>query len=67
MTHPPLAVTHPPLAVTHPPLAVVELPEVLHALSDPLRLDIVRCLARDGECACGSFGVSVSKSTLSTT
>ena len=41
--------------VAHPPLGDVELPEALHALSDPVRLEIVRCLARDGECACGSF------------
>ena len=51
--------------VAHPPLGDVELPEALHALSDPVRLEIVRCLARDGECACGSFPVAVSKSTLS--
>ncbi|MBA2420960.1 MAG: helix-turn-helix transcriptional regulator [Thermoleophilaceae bacterium] len=51
--------------VTHPALGQVELPDLLHALSDPVRLNIVRCLARDGECACGSFSVSVSKSTLS--
>ena len=51
--------------VTHPALGQVELPDLLHALSDPVRLDIIRCLARNGECACGSFPVSVSKSTLS--
>jgi DNA-binding transcriptional ArsR family regulator len=51
--------------VAHPALGEVELPEALHALSDPVRLDIVRTLARDGECPCGSFGVQVSKSTLS--
>lgn len=49
----------------HPALGEVELPEVLHALSDPVRLDIVRRLERDGECPCGGFGVAVSKSTLS--
>ncbi len=51
--------------VAHPALGEVELPEALHALSDPVRLEIIRTLARDGECPCGSFGVQVSKSTLS--
>ena len=51
--------------VAHPALGQVELPEVLHALSDPVRLEIIRTLARDGECPCGSFGVQISKSTLS--
>jgi len=51
--------------VTHPALGEVELADVLHALSDPVRLEIIRALARDGECPCGSFGVSISKSTLS--
>lgn len=48
-----------------PQIAAVELPEVLHALSDPVRLDIVRCLAKGGECCCGELDVPVSKSTLS--
>ena len=51
--------------VAHPALGEVELPDVLHALSDPVRLQIVRCLDREGECPCGSFGVAISKSTLS--
>ena len=51
--------------VAHPALGEVELPEALHALSDPVRLEIIRTLALDGECPCGSFGVQVSKSTLS--
>ena len=40
---------------------------VLGALSDPVRLSIVRTLAEtDGDCrSCGSFGLSVSKSTAS--
>jgi DNA-binding transcriptional ArsR family regulator len=49
----------------HPKIESVELAEVLHALSDPVRLEIVRCLARKGECCCGEVSVSVSKSTLS--
>src|ERR1700722_15590676 len=40
-------------------------PMVLHALSDPQRLRIVRLLAdRREPCACGSFGLDVTKSTL---
>jgi DNA-binding transcriptional ArsR family regulator len=43
----------------------LELPAVLHALSDPIRLRIVRDLADAGACNCGSFAVPVAKSTLS--
>jgi DNA-binding transcriptional ArsR family regulator len=43
----------------------LELPAVLHALSDPIRLQIVRDLADAGACSCGSFAVPVAKSTLS--
>ena len=52
-------------AVHHPQLDEVELPDVLHALSDPMRLQIVRRLAREGEAPCGELNGSVSKSTLS--
>ncbi len=43
----------------------LELATVLHALSDPIRLRIVRDLADGGACNCGSFAVPVAKSTLS--
>src|SRR3954462_390928 len=43
----------------------LELPTVLHALSDPIRLRIVRDLSDAGACNCGSFAVPVAKSTLS--
>jgi DNA-binding transcriptional ArsR family regulator len=43
----------------------LELATVLHALSDPIRLRIVRDLADRGACNCGSFAVPVAKSTLS--
>ena len=52
-------------AAHQPEIDSVELAEVFHALSDPVRLDIVRCLARSGECCCGDLSVPVSKSTLS--
>jgi DNA-binding transcriptional ArsR family regulator len=49
----------------HPSRAELDLPTVLHALSDPQRLRIVRQLAaRDEPCACSSFGLDVTKSTL---
>lgn len=49
----------------HPEVQSVELAEVLHALSDPVRLEIVRSLAIKGERCCGDLEVPVSKSTLS--
>jgi DNA-binding transcriptional ArsR family regulator len=49
----------------HPAVQELELPAVLHALSDPIRLGIVRDLAGHGACNCGTFSVPVAKSTLS--
>jgi DNA-binding transcriptional ArsR family regulator len=50
--------------IAHPRRAEIELAEVLHALSDPVRLKIVAALASDeGEHTCGSFDVPVTKST----
>ncbi len=43
----------------------VELHQVLAALGDPVRLDIVRQLAERGEVPCGGFGLDLAKSTLS--
>src|SRR3978361_2196048 len=42
-----------------------ELHEVLAALGDPVRLDIVRQLADRGEVPCGGFGMDLAKPTLS--
>jgi DNA-binding transcriptional ArsR family regulator len=39
------------------------LEDVLHALSDPVRLRIVASLAETGELACGGVDVPVTKST----
>ena len=39
--------------------------EVLHALADPVRLQIVRQLNTQGEKACGSFRIDMPKSSLS--
>jgi DNA-binding transcriptional ArsR family regulator len=54
------------IALASPARDELELTGVLHALSDPMRLQIVAQLAdSDGPRACGSFGLPVSKSTLS--
>ena len=49
----------------HPPADSLELTGVLHALSDPVRLEIVRGLATDGGCErrCNAFALPVTKST----
>jgi DNA-binding transcriptional ArsR family regulator len=53
--------------IAHPLRSEIELGDVLHALSDPVRLRIVaelaRCDADDAPLTCGSFDVPVSKST----
>jgi DNA-binding transcriptional ArsR family regulator len=52
--------------IEQPEVEAIELADVLHALSDPVRLDIVRRLdAAPDAIACGAFGAPVSKSTLS--
>ena len=55
--------------MTHPPVEELSLPKVLAALADPVRLAVVRTLARGGESACGQIahdaGLMVSKSTMS--
>jgi DNA-binding transcriptional ArsR family regulator len=49
----------------HPERDELELPGVLHALSDPQRLEIVRRLSGSDEpCPCGSIKLGVSKSTM---
>ncbi len=59
--------THNPRpALAHPQVDAVPVTEVLHALSDPTRLSIIRTLRAepDGR-ACGTFPVDVAPSTLS--
>ena len=52
------------MSIYHPSREDIQLPAVLHAFSDPQRLCIVRALALDPEPrACGSFNLSVGKST----
>ncbi len=52
-------------APSHPSTDALRLPEVLHALSDPVRLEIVCALDGGSEVACGHLEAPVSKSTLS--
>jgi DNA-binding transcriptional ArsR family regulator len=49
--------------IPHPALDDLDLATVLHALSDPVRLEIVAGLAGGDERPCGSFDVAVTKST----
>ena len=51
--------------LSHPTASDLELTQVLHALSDPVRLEIVRELAADHGCEhrCKEFELPVSKST----
>ncbi|HWG09294.1 MAG TPA: helix-turn-helix transcriptional regulator [Solirubrobacteraceae bacterium] len=52
------------MSAHHPATAELDLATVLHALSDPQRLQIVRELAADPEPrACGGFDLKVTKST----
>jgi DNA-binding transcriptional ArsR family regulator len=49
----------------HPDKNEIQLPAVMHALSDPTRLEMVRQLAQDTEPRpCGTFGFDLAKSTL---
>jgi DNA-binding transcriptional ArsR family regulator len=51
-------------AIAHPEAERFELPGILHALSDPVRLQIVLALADREEVSSGGLEVPVSKSTL---
>ena len=54
-----------PGMISHPERSEIHLEGVLHALSDPVRLGIVRELAgAGGERPCGSFERAVTKSTM---
>jgi DNA-binding transcriptional ArsR family regulator len=41
------------------------LPEIFHALGDPIRLSIVKQIHHSGEMPCGAFDMDMPKSTLS--
>ena len=49
----------------HPEPDEISLSMVFHALSDPIRLEIVRTLASTCEQSCGWFDFKLTKSTLS--
>lgn len=53
--------------MSHPSRDSIQLPDVLHALADPIRLDVVRQLATCGGLVCGQFDAlaHVSTATLS--
>lgn len=53
----------PPDLLAQPDVDDLDLARVLYALSDPVRLSIVRQLTRDGPCACVALDVEVAKST----
>ena len=48
-----------------PKIAALDLPAVLAAIGDPLRLRIVRTLGEYGERTCGLFEIDMPKSSLS--
>lgn len=49
----------------HPNASDIQLTAVLYALSDPIRLSIVKSLACGKELTCGAFDISIAKSTFS--
>lgn len=49
----------------HPAAEAFDLPRVLHALSDPARLDMVRRIAAAGELTCGALTEGRPKSSMS--
>lgn len=51
--------------IHHPPPEAFELTRVLHALSDPVRLEVVRALANSGEQTCAALDGDRPKSTMS--
>jgi DNA-binding transcriptional ArsR family regulator len=55
------------ISLHHPDLAEIDLPSLLHALSDPMRLEIVRSLAcsEGGKLPCNGIDLPVSKATAS--
>ncbi len=49
----------------HPNRSDIQLTAILYALSDPIRLSIIKSLAENQELNCGAFDISIAKSTLS--
>jgi DNA-binding transcriptional ArsR family regulator len=51
--------------MNEPAADAISLPSVMAALSDPVRVQILRSLASSGECACGAFELDIAKATRS--
>ncbi len=51
--------------VTHPQVQDLELTKVLHALSDPVRLELVRMLAAQRDLPCSALCLGRPKSSMS--
>lgn len=51
--------------ITHPAIEDVEMCQVMYALSDPVRLAVVRQLDRDGLATCSALDCGRPKSTMS--
>ena len=51
--------------VTHPEVENLQLERVLHALSDPVRLKLVRMLAAERDLSCGALCLGRPKSSMS--
>ncbi|NJK48812.1 helix-turn-helix transcriptional regulator [Candidatus Gracilibacteria bacterium] len=49
----------------HPDSAQISLAGVLYALGDPVRLEVVRRLAVEGELTCAALDCAIAKSTMS--
>src|SRR3546814_13894702 len=52
-------------ALKHPQTEDIELARVLYALSDPVRLEVVRQLDREGEATCAALDGGRPKSSMS--
>ncbi|KIQ03426.1 ArsR family transcriptional regulator [Agrobacterium tumefaciens] len=52
-------------AIPHPSMKDVTLTQVLYALSDPVRLGVVRQLANDGQATCSALDGGRPKSSMS--
>lgn len=53
------------IEIQQPSRDEISLTKVLHALSDPVRMEIVLKIASAGQVACGAFDIPMPKSTLS--
>src|SRR3954454_24772136 len=51
--------------MTEPDADDITLPGVMDAISDPVRVQILRALAGSGESACGAFDLDIAKATRS--